>query len=141
MAPGVAGVPPTLTASDAGADVPQRVVAVTLMFPPAPPAVTVMLFVVEAPVQPVGNVHVYPVAPPTAAMLYVCVVPVHTAVAPLMFPGAPGAAPEVTASEDGAVVPQLPDAVTEIVPPAVVGVTVMEEAVEVPVQPVGNVHT
>jgi hypothetical protein len=61
--PGVEGVPfPTVTATDAGADVPQEFPAVTVIFPlsPVAPVVTVMLFVPapEVITQPVGTVHV-----------------------------------------------------------------------------------
>jgi hypothetical protein len=44
------------------ADVPQELVAVTVISPPDDPAVTVIDRVLDEPVQPVGNVHVW-VAP------------------------------------------------------------------------------
>jgi hypothetical protein len=45
--------------------VPQALDAVTEISPPVVPAVTVIEFVVELPVQPEGRVHVYDVAPLT----------------------------------------------------------------------------
>ena len=48
----------TVTANVCVADVPQLLLAVTVMFPLAPLAVVVIEFVVEVPVQPPGNVHV-----------------------------------------------------------------------------------
>ena len=47
-----------VTASVDGVEVPQPLVAVTEIFPEEPPAVSVMLAVVELPVHPAGAVHV-----------------------------------------------------------------------------------
>ena len=72
MAPGVAGVAGlTVTASELADDVPQLLVAVTVMLPfcPAVPVVTDIEFVVLLPDQPVGSVHVYEVAFGTAVIL------------------------------------------------------------------------
>jgi hypothetical protein len=57
MDPGAGGGPPTSTARLA-AELPQPFKAVTVTIPPAGPAVTVMEFVAEAPVQPSGSVQV-----------------------------------------------------------------------------------
>lgn len=50
-------------------DVPQLLFAVTLIVPAVEP-VELMLVVVEEPVHPFGNVHVYELAPLTGEMLY-----------------------------------------------------------------------
>lgn len=55
--PGVVGAVPGLTASVVAALVPQAFVTVTLMVPPAVPAVREMVLVVEVPVQPEGRVQ------------------------------------------------------------------------------------
>ena len=55
--PGVAGNGTTLTVSVAAADVPQELVAVTVMVPPLAPAVAFMLVVVLVPDHPEGSVQ------------------------------------------------------------------------------------
>lgn len=63
-------VPPEIvTASVLGEDEPQESFALTVIFPPVAPAVSVIEFVVELPVHPEGNVHVYDVAPFTGETL------------------------------------------------------------------------
>ena len=58
MVPGVAGAVLTVTASVAGLEFPQVLLAVTETVPPLEPAVVLMLLVVEVPVQPPGSDHV-----------------------------------------------------------------------------------
>ena len=58
MVPGWAGVDMLVTANVRAVPDPQLFDAVTEMFPDTVPVVTVMVFVVEEPVQPDGNVHV-----------------------------------------------------------------------------------
>jgi hypothetical protein len=58
MDPGCAGVGFTVIAKVLGVLLPHPLSAVTVIFPPFAPTVTVMLFVVELPVQPLGRVHV-----------------------------------------------------------------------------------
>ena len=59
MAPGAAGNEPVAATTNVRAVlVPQPFEAVTEIFPANVPAVTLMVFVVEEPVQPDGNVHV-----------------------------------------------------------------------------------
>ena len=58
ITPGVAGAVFTVIACEEAAEDPQVLFAVTLTFPPAKPAVAVIEFVVDVPVQPPGNVHV-----------------------------------------------------------------------------------
>ena len=55
---GCAGVEDGVTANARAMDVPQVFVPVTEIFPFPEPTVTVMLFVVDVPVHPVGSVHV-----------------------------------------------------------------------------------
>ena len=52
-------------------DEPQELFAVTVISPPVPFAVARILFVVEVPFQPLGNVQVYEVAPFTLDTLKV----------------------------------------------------------------------
>jgi hypothetical protein len=81
------------------------------------------------------------VAPATGVILYVCAMPLQTAVAPLIGPGAGAGAPEVTASVAKAEVkPQALVAVTEIVPLVADVVTDMLAVVLVPVHPDGSDH-
>ena len=80
--------------------------ATTVMRPPVPLGIAVILFVEEFPDQPPGRVHVYEVAPATGVMLYVCCTPLHTATAPAIGPGDAGALPEFTVSVCGVEVPQ-----------------------------------
>jgi hypothetical protein len=69
---------------------PQLLSADTVTDPPVAPAVTVMLFVVDVPVHPDGNIHEYAVAPETAATEYVWLVPAHAVVLPVMAAGCVG---------------------------------------------------
>ena len=57
MVPGCAGITRAVTASVLAVPFPQVLEAATETFPDVLPAVTVMLLVVEVPVQPEGNVH------------------------------------------------------------------------------------
>ena len=56
--PGIAGIVFTVTANVCAADEPQALFAVTEMFPLIELAVVVILFVVEVPDQPPGNIQV-----------------------------------------------------------------------------------
>ena len=58
IAPGVAGVAFTTIACDEADEVPQALLAVTVMFPEVVLAIAVIELVVDVPVQPLGNVHV-----------------------------------------------------------------------------------
>lgn len=58
MLPGVAGIFVTVTFKVCAEEGPQVLLAVTLIVPPALPAVALIEFVVDAPVQPTGKVHV-----------------------------------------------------------------------------------
>ena len=59
IAPGVDGADAdTVTASEPAELVPHALVAVTDTLPLVEPVVTVIEFVVDVPVQPVGSVHV-----------------------------------------------------------------------------------
>ena len=59
IAPGVAGVAVlTVMACDDADDVPQPLLAVTVILPAVELAVAVIEVVVDVPVQPLGNVHV-----------------------------------------------------------------------------------
>ncbi len=62
----------TLTLNVLGVLVPQELLAVTEIVPPLAPGVQVIDVLVELPLQPLGNDHVYEVAPDTAEILYVC---------------------------------------------------------------------
>jgi hypothetical protein len=87
IVPGCAGMTITVTLFVLSGPDPHRLFAYTDIVPPDVPAVAFIEVVVELPVHPAGNVHVYDVAPVTAGMLYVFVVPEHTGVFPEIVPG------------------------------------------------------
>ncbi len=99
-----------------------------------------MLFVVDVPVQPVGSVQMYEVAPVTGDTEYVCGAFEQMNLFPVMDAGGDGADPATTARLRGMETPQGDVAVTDMLPAALPGVTVMEFVVDVPVQPVGIVQ-
>ena len=68
IAPGVAAIVFTVMASNEAPLVPHEFVAFTDMLALVALAVGVMLFVVEVPVHPLGNVQMYDVAPGTKAI-------------------------------------------------------------------------
>ena len=115
--PGVAGVILTVTASVAGAEVPQVLLAVTETVPPPEPAVVLIVLVVDVPVQPPGSDHVYEVAPPTEAMEKVSRLPEQTGVRPVIAPGVAGTLLTVMTKVAGVEPPHALFAVTDIVPP------------------------
>lgn len=57
MEPGAEGSVPVVSVSVLADEVPQELVPVTVMLPAVAVGVTEMLFVVELPVQPEGNVQ------------------------------------------------------------------------------------
>lgn len=71
IAPAVAGKAVTVTLRLEAALLEQLLLATTETVPPVALAVAVIVFEVEVPVHPAGNVHVYDVAPETNATLYV----------------------------------------------------------------------
>ena len=66
MAPGWPIAPTEVTLTVLAEDDPQLLFAVTLIFPLLAPAVSVILFVVELPDHPAGNVQMYEDDPTTA---------------------------------------------------------------------------
>lgn len=60
--PGFSGRVITLIPNVVSADVPQLLLALTVIFPPVIPATALIELVAELPVQPEGKVHVYDVA-------------------------------------------------------------------------------
>jgi hypothetical protein len=58
IVPGVAGIEFTVTANVCAGEVPHTLSAVTVIFPLVVPAVVVIEFVVDVPLQPDGVVHV-----------------------------------------------------------------------------------
>lgn len=58
MDPGWVGVALTVTPKVDAAELPQALLAATVMLPPVEPAITVMLLVVLVPDHPPGNVQV-----------------------------------------------------------------------------------
>jgi len=68
MAPGVAGNAVTVIVLPDAVLLEQLLLATTEMFPPVFPETALIVFDVEDPVHPAGNVHVYDVAPGTRAM-------------------------------------------------------------------------
>lgn len=67
--PGVEGTVFTLTVKFDAEEEPHEFTAVTDIVPPIVPTVAVILFVVDDPVHPEGNVQLYDVAPDTADMV------------------------------------------------------------------------
>lgn len=109
--------------------------------PPFEVAVATMVLVVDEPVQPNGNVHVYEVAPLTGATESVSVLPAPQAIgAPRIVTGVAGALPGPTASVCAVELPQTLLATTDRVPAFVPIDDIMESEVEVPVQPLGRVQ-
>ena len=87
IVPGVAGIELTVTASVWNVEEPHELLAVTVIFPLVVPAVALILVVVELPVHPKGNVHVYDVAPETGNTEYVLEEPEQIIELPVMVPG------------------------------------------------------
>ena len=79
-------------------------------------------------------------APLTAEILYVFELLEQIVAVPLMEPGVAGAVFTTMACDEAAEVPQALVAVTEILPAVALAVAVIELVVDVPVQPLGNVH-
>ena len=118
MVPGVAGAPAKVTLSVCAAELPQALLlAVTETVPPPVPAIELMLVVVELPDQVLGKVQVYEVAPFTGAIEKVSAPPVQTLDDWEMVPGVAGAVLMVTNKVCAVLLPQVPLAVTETVPP------------------------
>lgn len=90
MLPGWAGTLETDTDKFCAGEDPHELFAITLMVPPVLPTMATIVLADEVPVHPEGRVHVYELAPATEAMLYVCTVFAHGAVAPVIFPGCSG---------------------------------------------------
>ena len=67
MFPVIIGLLFTATFMDIEVDEPHELIADTVISPVATPVVTLIVLVVEVPVQPVGKVHKYDEAPATAA--------------------------------------------------------------------------
>jgi hypothetical protein len=65
IVPGCAGRGLTVTDKVCIKEEPQALSADTVIFPLVFPAIALIVFVVEVPVHPEGNVHVYDVAPLT----------------------------------------------------------------------------
>ena len=79
-------------------------------------------------------------APDTGDILYVSVVPEHKEVAPLIEPGCTGIVEPDMSNERGLLIPQLLRAATDTVPPSDPGMASMDEEVELPLHPDGNVQ-
>ena len=140
--PGIEGAAATTpTASVCAVELPHALLAVTEIEPAAEPAVTMMVEVVEVPLQPLGNVHVYEVAPFTALTVNVLFeLELQTLIGPRIAAGIAGAEPKLTASVCAGEFPQKPPAVTEIVPPLAPTVATMLSVVELPVHVPGKVQ-
>jgi hypothetical protein len=140
IVPGVAGILPVVTESACADEVPQLLVAVTVMVPPEVPVVELIEFVVEVPVHEAGSVHVYEVAVGSLTTEYVSGLPLHTILFPETEDGVAGIVCTVTASVCAALVPQELVAVTEMVPPEVPAVELIVLVVEAPVHVAGKLQ-
>ena len=87
IAPGCDNAAPDVTANVLAALLPHEFTATTEMLPEPEPAVVVIDVVVDVPLHPDGNVHVYDVAPGTAEMRYVFDEPSQTLAFPEIVPG------------------------------------------------------
>ena len=114
--------------------------AITITFPLVEPAVAVIELVVEVPVQPEGNVHVYDVAPLTGVTEYVFTAAWHVVVLPVIVPGVTGIELTETANVWATEEPQELLAVTVIFPPIELEVVIMLVVVDVPDHPPGSVQ-
>jgi hypothetical protein len=111
-----------------GALVPQEFEAVTHIFPAEEPNVTEIEAVVcpELITAPAGTVQLKDVAP-AADVVYVCVLPLHTLIAPDGVLGVGGAEETAIGSQKFALVPQEPDvSLTQIFPDELPKVTEIE---------------
>ena len=94
-------------------------------------------------VAPGGAVHVHDVAPAVAAILYVFISPGQTLTAPptvVMPDGFAGNGNVATDKVRGVPAPQLLDALTDMVPPVVPAIVVIELPVDDPLHPEGKVQ-
>src|ERR1043165_5075842 len=121
-------------------ELPQSLLATTVILPPVGPAVALRVSVEEPPDQPLGRVQVYEVAPATGEMVKVPVLPSHKLSGPLMVVGVVAVGITYTANVCAVELPQLLSAVTLMLPPVAPEVGLIEILVEVPDQPLGNVH-
>ena len=72
---------------DSASDEPLGELATTDMIPPLFPEYAVIELVVDEPVHPAGNVHVYDVAPVAAGIEYIAESPLHRTESPEIGPG------------------------------------------------------
>jgi hypothetical protein len=140
MDDGVAGTVITVAVNVCAVELPQELFAVTEIVPPPAPAVALIEFVVDVPLQPPGNVQVYDVAPATAVIEYVFIVPLQMVAVPEIVPGVAGIVFTITANVCAGELPQVLFAVTVIFPLVELVVVLIEFVVEVPVHPPGKVQ-
>ena len=140
IAPNVPGGEASVTASVCGELFPQKLSAVTEILPCPVPSVACMLLVVEVPLHPVGKVHVYEVAPLTAVTEKVLVLLAQTLSGPIIAAGVIGGTVSVMLVVCAVEFPQVLPAVTEMVPPPVPSVAIIELVVEVPLHPDGKIQ-
>ena len=122
------------------AEVPHALDADTVIVPPLAPDVTLIVFVVEDPVQPPGNVQLYDVAFATGVMLYIFTEFAHTLALPAITPGVPGIGETVTDMIWAADVPHAFPATTEMFPLLAPTMALIEFVDDAPVQPPGKVQ-
>ena len=101
IAPGAAGAAFTVMVCVEADELPQTLLAVTIIFPLLALAVAAIELVVDVPLHPEGSVHVYEVAPATAGTLYDCDPPGHAVFCPSTRIGLAGV--EVTLKQRGEV--------------------------------------
>ena len=138
IVPDIVGAVFTVTLNVCGVELPQELEAATLTLP-LTPAVALIVFVVLAPLQPLGPFHVYDVAPATGETLYTFVLPLQTTLLPLIAAGVAGIVFTVTANVCADDVPHAFVAVT-LTEPLVPAVELILLLVPVPLHPPGNVH-
>ena len=130
----------TVIANEEDDDVPQLLLAVTVIFPLVAIAVVEIELVVDVPLQPDGKIQVYEVAPGTAVTEYVFDDPEQMVEVPEIVPGALGAAFTVIGNVAADELPHVLFAVTVIFPLEELAVVEIELVVEAPLQPDGKVQ-
>ena len=140
IVPGCESVVEVVTASVRAVLFPQEFTATTDTLPDVVPTVVLIELLVEDPVHPDGNVHMYDVAPLTALTEYVTPTPWHTLVLPVMAPGCEGNVETETVRLRFGPSAQKFMALTETSPDVAPGVTVIDVVDDDPVQPEGNDH-
>ena len=133
-------LPPGVIVSDEFPLDPQELSAKTCITPALLPIIALMELVVEEPLYPEGSNHEYEVVPVTLVIVYVCVIPEHGEILPVIAPGDEGKGVTATAKTETLLLEQALLATTLILPLVAPATTLIRFDVEIPVHPAGSVH-